>query len=164
MATVYTFKNLQDEVLGWLDEAGDTGTTLTNVKAGLNRSHQQRLMAAPWPFLLWPTVETFPTVSGTRVYTLHSEFWRPEYFYNRDTSSFLVETPARNLASTGDRWPTDTGRTVNFRYGPTMPVAAQPFEASVVTRVSSSASDPTAATAETVYGISNGVYTPFEMP
>ena len=159
MATIYTYKNLQDEVLSWLDEAGDTGTTLTNVKNALNRSHQQRLMAAPWPFLLWPQAETFSTASGTRVYTLHSEFWRPEYLYNRNTSTYLVETPTRNLPSTGDRWPSDTGRTVNFRYGPTSPVAAQPSSASVVTLVSSSAGDTTAAKALTIYGISSGAYT-----
>lgn len=159
MATIYTFSDLQAEVAGWIDEAGDTSTTLTNIKNGLNRSHQQRLMSAPWPFLLWPRAETFPTVSGTRSYTLHTEFWRPDYIYNVTAKEFLIETPVRGLPTSGDNWTADTGRTPRFRYGPTQCVAAQPSSASVVTLVSSSAGDTGSGKAITVYGISSGVYT-----
>src|SRR5688572_19768438 len=150
MAAIYTFADLQNQVLANLDEGGDTGTTLTLVKNFLNQAHQMRCAQAGWPFLKWDSAETFVLSSGDRFYSLHAEFWRPDYFYNRETKEFLVEVPGRSLASVGEQWPSDTGRTPYFRWAGVMPVALQPTSASVVTLVSSSASDTTAAKAITI--------------
>lgn len=159
MAAIYTFSDLHAQVLSWMDEAGDTATTLTNVKAALNQAHQKRLQQEPWPFLLWPDVETLTLSLSTRVYTLHAEFWRPDYFYNRDAKAFLIETPERQIVATGERWASDTGRTPWFRFGAVNPVAAQPTSASVLTLVSSSASDTGGSKAITIYGTASGALT-----
>ncbi|HYE78033.1 MAG TPA: hypothetical protein VEI97_08610 [bacterium] len=157
MATLYTFKNLQDEVLATLDEVGNTDTTLTLVKNFLNQAHVTRLGQDPWPFLRWDGPETFTTSTSTRFYTLHPEFWRPDYFYNRTAGEFLVEVPQRQIAQTGDRWSSDTGRTPYFRWAGLLPVAAQPTSASAITIVSSAAGDNTSAKAITIDGIVSGV-------
>src|SRR3990167_2809615 len=160
MAAIYTFNDLQDQVLANLDETGDTGTTLTLVKNFLNQAMQMRCAQEPWPFLRWDSAETFSLVADDRFYALHQEFWRPDYFFNRDTKEFLIEVPQRAIASTGERWTVDTGRTPYFRWAGVAPVATQPTSASVITIVSSSASDTTAAKAITVDGItSTGIRT-----
>lgn len=157
MATILTFDDLFNEVLNALDEAGDTGTTLTLAKQFINQAQTMRLAQEPWPFLRWDGPETLTLTVGERFYTLHPEFWRPDYFYNRTSKEALIEVPAREIYATGERWPSDTGRTPFFRWAGLMPVADQPSAASVVTIVSTSASDNTAGKAITVEGIVSGV-------
>jgi hypothetical protein len=157
MAAFQTFKDLQDQVLGWLDEAGSTDTTLTNVKNALNQAQQMRCAQEPWPFLRWSDLpETFTLSTSTRLYTLHPEFWRLEYMRNRTSRAFLVEVPTRQLSEVGENWMEGSGKSPYFRLVGTQPVASQPSAASVITIVSSSASDTTAAKAITVRGISSG--------
>jgi hypothetical protein len=156
---VYTFSDLYNEVLANLDETGSTGTTLTLAKNFVNQAHQSRLAMQPWKFMEWDSAETFTcSASGTRFYTLHQEFWRPIYFFNRATKSYLIETPNRELADTQVRWNDDTGHPIYFRLTSRSPVAAQPTSASTLTIVSSSALDASASKAIVVRGVtSNGV-------
>lgn len=159
MAAIQTFKNLQDQVLGWLDQAGDTDITLTNVKNAINQMHQARLAQEEWPFLLWDSAETFTLSANDRFYSLHPEFWRPDYFRNTTSHEFLVETPRRSVAGTGEVPESDTGRGPYFRWAGVTNVNNQPTSASVITIVSSSASDTGSANAITIHGISSGART-----
>lgn len=150
---IYTFADLQNEVLANLDETGDTNTTLTLTKNFLNAAHQLRCGMQPWKFMEWDTPETLTCVSGTRSYSLHQEFWRPIYFFNRTSSTYLIETPNRALADTQARWNVDTGTPLYFRLTSRSPVAAQPASSSTLRIVSSSASDASAAKAIVVKGV-----------
>jgi hypothetical protein len=158
MSAIYTYKDLQDQVLAYLDESGTTGTSLTLTKNFLNQAHQSRLAMEAWPFMVWDSAETFVCSTSTRFYSLHQEFWRPLYFFNRDTKTYLIETPARELADTQARWNDDTGHPVYFRLSSRSPVNAQPSASSVLTISSSSASDTGSAYAIIVKGVTaNGV-------
>jgi len=157
MAAIQVYKDLQDQVLGWLDEAGDTSTTLTNVKNALNQAQQMRLAQEPWPFLRWSDqAETFTLSTSTRLYTLHPEFWRFEYARNQTSKQFLVEVPMRQLAEVGEDWNAGVAKTPYFRFVGVQPVSSQPSAASVVTIVSSDAGDTGASKAITIRGISSG--------
>lgn len=144
MAKIYSFKQLQDETLGWLDEVDNNATTRDNVKAALNAAHVDLLTKQDWNFMLWPTPLTFTTVSGTQQYSLHSEFYKPHYFFNRTNKAYMVETNNRQIGPSGVRWNTDQGPAGKFILRGYSPVAAQPAAAAVVTIVSSSASDSSA--------------------
>lgn len=157
---IYTFSDLYNEVLSNLDELGSTSTSLTLAKQFVNQAHQARLAMEPWKFMEWDTPENLTCTVGTRFYALHQEFWRPIYFFNKSTNAYLIETPNRELADSGARWNTDSGHPQNFRLSSKSPVAAQPSASSVLTLVSTSASDNTAAKAIIIRGVtSNGVTT-----
>jgi hypothetical protein len=65
-----TFRDLQLEVLRWIDESEDTDTTLALVKDALNRSHRKVLSARTWAFMRWPGEIELTTTSGQRTYAL----------------------------------------------------------------------------------------------
>jgi hypothetical protein len=141
MAAVYTFKDLQDQVLANLDEAGDTNTTLTLVKNFMNQAHQARCGQDAWTFMRWDRPETFTLTAGQRFYSLHPEFWRPIYFFNRNTNRYMVEVVERQLAASNANWNVDTGRSPLFRFAGNSQVSAQPENTGTLTIESSSASD-----------------------
>lgn len=160
MSAIYTFKNLQDQVLQSLDEVGDTSTTLDLVKSYLNQAHQARCAQDSWTFMRWDRPETLTTVSGQRFYSLNPEFWKPIYFFNRSSNRYMVEVTERSLAATGSNWNTDTGRSPYFRFAGYSPVSAQPSTASTISIVSSSASDNSSGKAITFeINTANGVTT-----
>lgn len=143
MPKIYTYKNLQDEVLSWLDESGTTGVTLNNVKASLQQAHLRRLAERDWNFMLWPAPITFTTSSGQRQYVLHSEYHKGLYFFNRTNKAYLIETNSRQLPATGARWNTDTGSPNRFVLWGRSPVGLQPPTSSVLSIVSSNSGDTT---------------------
>lgn len=158
MPALYTYADLQNQVLATLDETGTTGTSLTLVKNFINQAQQLRLAMQPWPFMVWDSAELLTCMSGTRAYALHPEFWRPLFFFNQATRSYLIELPVRQLADSKARWNDDTGHPMYFRLASRSPVAAQPSAASPISISSSSASDVTAAKAITIRGVTtNGV-------
>lgn len=160
MSTLYTFSDLRSQVLQNLDEAGAATTDSTYILAGnfLNQAQEARLSQEGWPFIRWTPAETITCSTTTRFYTLHQEFWRPNYFFNRATNTYVVETPARQLAATAVRWNTDVGHPLRFRFAGRDPVQNQPTSASIITIVSDSASDNTAAKAVVIRGVTtNGV-------
>lgn len=138
-----TRKSLEDEVLAWLDESGDTSTTQTNVRNAIKQAHRQRLMEQDWPFLLWPEPQTFSLVKDQRNYVLHAEYGRPLYFRDVTQDKDLVEVPFRNYK------PSYTDEKYKFVLWNRSPVAAHPSTASKLTLVSSDASDT---------GTSRGLY------
>lgn len=148
-----TFGQLRTEVLGWLDEASASSTTATyiNVENALKQAHTLRLTEENWKFMLWPRYETFSTVAGQRIYSLHQEYLRPYIFRNTTRNVPLTETPARNINPLGVDYNQDVDSD-RFSLWGRSPFLAQPSSASVVTIVSSSASDTTAAKAITVLG------------
>lgn len=157
MPAIYTYKELQDQVLATLDEAGDTSTTLTLVKNYLNQAQQARLASANWPFLRWEEGELVTIVSGQRFYALHPEFWRPIYFFNTGTKAFCRLIPERMTSQSQNRWLTDTGRAQDFRWAGFSPVSAQPTAASTVTILSTSDTDSGATYGVTVTGVVGGI-------
>jgi len=88
-----TRKSLEDEVLGWLDESGDTSTTQANVRAAIKQAHIARLTQFDWPFLTWAEPKTLSITPGRRLYTLHSEYWKPLYFRSITRERTLREKP-----------------------------------------------------------------------
>lgn len=142
MAHIRTFKNIQDEVLAWLDEAGDTDSTLTLAKQAIQAAHEQRLTQAKWPFMIWEPTETFSLVVGTQIYSLHSEFLRPLTFRNRTSGVDLTEVFDHNVLH--EDWASSASFTGKFSMWSRAPVANQPSSASALTISSSSGSDTTA--------------------
>lgn len=157
-STVLALKDIRDEVLSWLDEAGATGVTRTNVDAGINQAHSARLTKELWNFMIWDSAETFNLVVNQRDYAVHPEFHRPLYFYNRDRKLYLRELPLRIVAPSGARWNEDRDPTQYVLWGRTH-VAAQPSSASTVSIVSSSGSDSGSTKNITVRGVAGGAVT-----
>jgi hypothetical protein len=159
MAAIYTYADIQNQVLANLDETGTTGTTLTVVQNFLNAAQIARLASQPWSFMLWDQPETLTTTASDRFYALHPEFWRPHYFFNRTTKDYLIEVPPRGLAETGVRWNETSEQSAQyFRFAGRLPVETQPAATGTVSIVSTSASDNTSAKAITIVGVTaNGV-------
>ena len=138
---VYTFKALRDQVLKWIDELGES-TTEDIVKEVMNQSHSQRCTEKSWNFMLYPVAQTFTTVAGQRLYTLHQEFNRPLYFYNRTQKKFLTEHPSYQLVEHPDPILADsTTYPDQFIFHGETPFKQNLLAASTVSVVSNSASD-----------------------
>lgn len=153
MAKIYTFKNIQDEVLRNIDEDTNTSTsTLTLVKNAINQAHLRRLTSYDWHFMLWPIPLTFNTVINQQNYSLHSEFYKPYYFYNQTNKSYVIEENSRMLGPSGVRWNTDTGHATRFALWGRSPITTQLPSASALTIVSDSTSDTGATYSVTVKG------------
>ena len=135
-----TYRQLQLEVLRWIDEPGDTDTTLALVKDALNRSHRRLMSERTWPFMVWPREESLTTVAGTRTYALKSGVSKILTLYDnvlRSTFPLISRPEWENVGvNRVDRQTYPLGAI----YGDTWPVAAQPASATV-TVTSSSASD-----------------------
>lgn len=141
MAVIRTFKNLQDEVLAILDEVGDTATTLTLVKNAIAAAHEKRVTEERWPFMLWEQPVLINVVAGTQVYSLHSEFFRPFYFWNRTENDFVEQIDEASLIASGIDWINDSGAAMTLALWGRSEVAAQPAAASALTVSSSVAGD-----------------------
>lgn len=146
MAAIQTFKNLQDKVLAWLDEAGDTGTTLTLVKQALNESNKKRATQERWLWMKWDSPELLAIVANRQVYTLHAEFFRPDYFWNRTELDYVTQYDDSTIVGSGVDENTDAGPALKFKFVGRTEVAAQPSAASVLLASSSNAAADAAAT------------------
>ena len=117
-----TFKNLQDNVLNFLDQQGDTSHGLDLVKLALQAAHEKRLMSQRWSFMLWPTPVTLTFVSGQRNYVLHPLATVMLSDFTNDTAQQpMKETPARSRFKLGvqdDRF--------HFEFVKDSPVRVQP--------------------------------------
>lgn len=148
-----TLGDLRAETLGWLDEtaASTSDQSYLNVTAALKQAHIERLTADDWKFMLWPSTATLSTVASQTTYSLHQLFLKPFWVRNLTRSAWLMETPSRNIELDGITPETDQD-TNRFMLAGMTQVASQPSSASVVTIVSTSASDNTAAKAITIWG------------
>lgn len=153
MAKIYTFKNIQDEVLRNIDEDTNTSTaTLTLVKNAINQAHLRRLTSYDWNFMLWPVPITFNTVVNQQTYTLHSEFYKPYYFYNQTVKAYLIEENSRELGPSGVRWNSDTGHASRFAFWGRSPVMSQLGTPSQLVLASDNVSDTGTPFSVTVRG------------
>lgn len=91
-----TFKQLQDTVLRWMDEEGDTGTVLENVKFALNQSNFQRCMEHQWNWRL-SAEQTLPLTEGVKTYTLPTDFSSMVYVVDRVRNTHLRAIPPEEL-------------------------------------------------------------------
>lgn len=152
-----TLGDLRTELLGWLDEqnAATASTTYVNITAALKQAHTLRMTEDQWKFMLWPSEVSITTVANQQVYSLHQAFLRPYTMRNATRHTWMTETPSRNLASDS----IDVDRDVNtdrYTLWGRSPIATQPTSASVVTIVSTSASDNSASQAITITGDTTG--------
>jgi hypothetical protein len=136
---VYTFRQLVQQVLRHIDAVEDT-TDETLAKDYINQAHQQRCAQYPWPWMLSP-IQTFTTEADRHVYPLDHRYSRPLYVFNRTTNRNVVEVPRRNLRDGEYLWNTATGHARHFTQWERTAVKRQPSAASIVTIVSTSASD-----------------------
>jgi len=166
---IKTFKQLQDDVLNWIDEVTNEGVLRTNVKQAINAAHQRRLVQHDWSFMKWPEPVTFNTVIGQRSYALHQEFFKPIYFWNVTGQRALVEVGKNTLpqitrgrspfdifTDNGTAWLDATGSAEYFEFRGTSPVQRQPASASQLKLSSSSTADNAVqctVTGETADGI-----------
>lgn len=156
MAAIQTFKNLQDKVLAWLDEAGDTSTTLTLVKNALNEANKFRSTQQRWTWMKWDVPELLQIVVNQQLYTLHAEYFRPDYFWNRGQIDYVEQVDEATVASTKADWNTDTGPAIQFIMRGRTEIQNQPTSASFLTATSSSGSDSAATVVirgDTVQGV-----------
>lgn len=149
-----TLGSIRTEVLNWLDETSNTTETYNNVTNAIKRAHTKRCTEAPWSFMLWPQVETFSLVANQRRYPIHNEFYRPLYMFNKATKEYLIETPWRQMESSGVRWNTDTTGN-RYIFSGYSPVATQPTAATNLSIVSTSGSDSGASFGVIIRGISS---------
>jgi len=144
MAAILTFENLRDQVTNYLDQAGETGTPKSVIDDTIRRVHNSRLTERKWNFMLWDAQQTITTVVGQKFYSLHQEFFRPLYFYNRTTKRTMRQATSATLVPTdgvvdydsgfgvGD-WTAQTGSALRYMFGGVSPVKYQPSSASVIT-------------------------------
>lgn len=115
-----TFKDLQTQVLDYLDQAGDTSHGLDVVKHAINSAHEKRLTEDRWSFMLWPTPIGI-TFTTAQTYILHPEASLLTDFWNTSKMLPMKETPVRSRFKKGvvdDRY--------HFEFVQNSPVKAQP--------------------------------------
>lgn len=117
-----TFKNIQDEVLRYLDQPGEDGHGLDLVKDAINRTHANRLTEDKWSFMLWPRPVSLAFVTGQRVYQLHHELSSLSDFTHSGGGP-LFEVPSRQRYESGVY-----DSKVHFEFVSTSPVRVQPAE------------------------------------
>lgn len=162
MAPIQTYKQLQDKVLGWLDEAGDTSTTLALTKFALQKAHSKRIAQERWPFMLYPP-QTLTFIPGRQLYPLHSEFLRPMYFRNLTVLDYMTQYDEATLVSSGADWNNDVGDALRFTLHGRSEVANQPLAPTIVNVLSTASGDNGSAsviiTGDTATGVRSDTLT-----
>lgn len=159
MADIQTFKTLQDKVLAWLDEAGDTDTTRTLVKYALQTANKKRATQEGWPFMFFPT-QQLTLVAGQQYYALHSEYFKPFYFWNRNAQDYMSQYDEASLVSSRVDQNNDTSDlSVKFTLFGRAEVAMQPTAASAITIASSISGDNGTKTVTVTGDTASGVRT-----
>jgi hypothetical protein len=90
-----SFKNLQDNVLTFLDQAGDTDTGLDLVKYAINQAQEKRVSQERWSFMLSSTPVPITFVADQRNYVLKPNVMFLSEFWNRTGNQLMKETPTR---------------------------------------------------------------------
>src|SRR5688572_22872971 len=122
-----TFKDIQEQVLAYLDQAGDVGHGLDIVKHAIQSAHDKRLSEERWSFMLWPTPVEF-TFSTAQTYILHPEALLLSDFWNLNTMTHMKETPSRARFKPGIQ-----DSRFHFEFVQPSPVKSQPDPAATVT-------------------------------
>jgi hypothetical protein len=145
MSVVLTFEQLTNKVLNYLDQAGETGTPRDVVHDTIRSVHASRLTERKWNFMKWDALQTITTVVGQKFYSLHQEFFRPVYFYNRTAKQTMEQVIDETLLpamsglevdyDTGlgfEDWTQASGGAYRFQLAGISPVQNQPASASVL--------------------------------
>lgn len=127
-----TFKQLQDNVLEWIADAGDTSTMRALTKQALNQAQQQLLTREQYDFMLHPTVMTLNVVSGTRHYVLPGNWQQGLWFKNPTTDEWLEEIPSKAIYEAEDGVSDDDGNIQRFMINSVQNVTAQPTASGTV--------------------------------
>jgi len=128
-----TYKTLQDTVLQWMADDGDTGLLRTLVKDALNRAHQNLLNDDRYDFLLWPRTETLSVVASTKIYALHPKLSQLLFVYNPDTDEYLEEIAPQGLMESEADWQDgETAEPDRFMLTGLTKILTQPSTASVI--------------------------------
>lgn len=152
-----TYKELQDAVLQWMADSGDTGLLRTLVKDALNRAHQNLLNDDRYDFLLWPRTETLSVTAAQKVYALHPELSQLLFVYNPTTDDYLEEIAPKGLMESEADWNDGTAdQPDRFMLTGLSKVLTQPSAASVVTATTTGGTESSTNSLR-ITGVSNGV-------
>src|SRR5262245_14943144 len=136
---VYTFYELQQQVLQRLDEVGQT-TTTANVKLYLNNAHTRRCNQHPWQWMV-TTPTTVTTRAGAREVVLKHNLQRLLEIRNQSTGKPLGEVTQRQYADLGSSWHNLSGSARRYVRWGLSPVSRQPSAATALRLVSDDAAD-----------------------
>lgn len=151
-----TFKDLQDIVLKWMADEGDTGLLRTLVSDALNRAHQNVLNDDRYDFMLWPRVESLSVTANQKTYALHPRFGHPLFFFNPTTNEYLEEISPKGILESGEDWQDgQVNEPERFMLTGLQKLLAQPTVASVVT-ISTTGGNESSANSIVVTGTYNG--------
>lgn len=141
-----TFKQMQDNVLEWTADSGDTSTMRAVVKQALNQAQTQVLTAEQFDFMLHPQVRTLSVVSGTQQYVLPTNWQQGLWMRNQTTKEYLEEIPAKSIieADENSLIPSDVGNVDRFTILNVANVLNQPAASGTVTVTPSGGSESSA--------------------
>lgn len=89
-----TFKNLQDKVLGWLDETDDSEVVLENVKEAIAAANAERAGSREWPWMISTATGTLS--SGVYTYNLATDVNTLLSVHNSTQNVPLTQVPYRH--------------------------------------------------------------------
>lgn len=92
-----TFKELQDDVLVWTVDDGDTTTMRNIVKQSIDKLQRKILTSEQLDFMLSPAARTLSVVAGTKVYRLPDDWFQGLYVYRPDTATYYEEIAPKGL-------------------------------------------------------------------
>ena len=133
-----TFSQLRDEVLRWMDEYGDTGTTKAIVEQAIKDAHEKRCVQCKWPFMR-SRPYSFTLDTSKQEYTLHEQASSLDYLWNTTQEFFLVEVSDRNLPGESISYTDDLVPARYFSRAGYWPVRYQPVSAERITITSDQA-------------------------
>jgi len=127
-----TFKDLQDNVLEWAADQGDTGLMLTLVKQTLDKVHRKILTSDQYEFMLSP-VTTLSVVAGQQTYALPSDCLSMLWMKEQGQNYLLEDVPVKSEEEAEDGLPTeDSTQPLRYRMVGVQSLKAQPAVAGTV--------------------------------
>lgn len=107
----WTYLQMQNKVLGWLDDTADQDRMRAMVQQLLNDANIARSTEYPWTFMR--ASATLTVTSGNPVVALPADFYRPWHIPVSGTNEFATEISARSLQELGptpssSQWPYST--------------------------------------------------------
>jgi hypothetical protein len=127
-----TYKQLQDNVLEWIADSGDTSTMRAITKQAINQAQQQLLTREQYDFMLHPRIQTLSIVSGTRHYALPGNWQQGLWFKNPTTNEWLEEIPSKAVYEAEDGVSDEDGNIQRFMINSVQNVLTQPTASGTV--------------------------------
>jgi len=127
----WTYLQMQNKALGWLDDAGDSDRMRAMVQQVLNDANIARATEYPWTFMR--ATSTLTVTSGNPIVALPADFYRAWQIQVPGTNEFAMEIPARSIQELGPNpslapWPYNTlyGLQTPFYYDTTTVTSGDP--------------------------------------